>query len=92
MSGAGAQVAGKPWFREPWPWIIIGLLGTVVIASFITLWIAMSNPDALVVRDSEYKEIKGELRAQNPEQIRAAEEARQQAEKAAAVPKTDDGI
>lgn len=56
--------AGQPWYREPWPWIIIGLLGTVIVASFITLWIAASNPDGLVVDDAEYQEIRRGLRAQ----------------------------
>ena len=55
---------GQPWYREPWPWIIIGLLGTVIVASFVTLWIAASNPDGLVVDDAEYQEIRRGLRAQ----------------------------
>ena len=58
----------QPWYREPWPWIIIGLLGTVIIASFITLWIAIANPDRLVVDDDRYDEIRRGLRAQDPEE------------------------
>jgi hypothetical protein len=57
--------AGLPWYREPWPWIIIGLLGTVIVASLVTLWIAASNPDGLVVDDAEYQEIRRGLRAQD---------------------------
>jgi len=83
VSGPAKVITGQPWYREPWPWIIIGLLGTVVIASFITLWIAASNPDALVVRDQEYQTIKGELRAQDTDAIRAAQ-ARRAAEDEAA--------
>ena len=60
-----APGAGNPWYREPWPWIIIGLLGGTVIACMITIWIAMSNPATLVVDDSEYQQIRGELRAQD---------------------------
>lgn len=56
--------AVRPWYREPWPWIIIGLLGTVIIASLVTLWIAASNPDGLVVDEGEYQEIRRGLRAQ----------------------------
>ena len=55
----------KAVYREPWPWIILGLLGSVIIASLITLWIAISNPDAMVVDDAQYREIKSGLRAQN---------------------------
>ncbi len=65
----------RPWYREPWPWIIIGLLGTVIIASLVTLWIAASNPDGLVVDESEYQEIRRGLRAQETGQAPADEEA-----------------
>lgn len=57
----------RPWYREPWPWIIIGLLGTVIVASMITLWIAVANPDGLVVDDAQYQEIRRGLRAQDLE-------------------------
>ena len=56
---------GKSWMREPWPWIIIGMLSTVVIASFVTLWIAISHPDPNVVDDERYQQIQSELRAQS---------------------------
>lgn len=45
----------KPWHREFWPWFIVALLGSVVIASFITLGIAIYFDDS-VVRDNYYKE------------------------------------
>jgi hypothetical protein len=64
VAGRDDGFPGRPWYREPWPWIIIGLLGTVIVASFITLWIAASNPDGLVVDDVEYQEIRRGLRAQ----------------------------
>ena len=59
------ESASKPWYREPWPWFIIGLLGATVAAGFITLWIAMTNPDFQVVDEEEYQRIKSELRAQS---------------------------
>lgn len=43
------------WFRQFWPWFLIALPGTVVIASFITLYIAVSGRDSLV-RDDYYKD------------------------------------
>ena len=55
----------RPWHREPWPWVIIGLLGSVVVAGVVTLWIAIANPDYLVVEETEYQQIKSELRAQS---------------------------
>ncbi|MDR2710474.1 MAG: FixH family protein [Burkholderiales bacterium] len=41
----------KPWYREPWPWIIIGSLGVVVIGCFVTLGIAIWSDDGLVADD-----------------------------------------
>ncbi|MCX9157040.1 FixH family protein [Niveibacterium sp. 24ML] len=47
--------APRPWYREPWPWILMGLPGSVVVAGFITLYLAAHNTDGLVV-DDYYKE------------------------------------
>lgn len=48
-------VAINPWYREPWPWIIMGGLAVVVIACFVTLGFAIHSSDSLVV-DDYYKE------------------------------------
>jgi uncharacterized protein len=40
-----------PWYREPWPWILLGLPGSVVIAGIVTLVIAIKNEDGLVAED-----------------------------------------
>jgi len=41
------RVAG-PWYREPWPWILMSGPFVVVIAGFITLWLAIRSNDGLV--------------------------------------------
>lgn len=41
---------GTPWYRQFWPWMLVLLPGSVVIASLVTAWIAFSAPDP-VVRD-----------------------------------------
>lgn len=41
----------RPWYREPWPWILISLPATAVIAGIITVWIAATSADGLVVGD-----------------------------------------
>ena len=56
-----------PWYRQFWPWFIIALPTAAVIASFISLWLAISHPDQLVVTEDEYQRLKGELKAQLPE-------------------------
>ena len=45
----------EPWYRQFWPWFIIALPTTVVIAAFATLYIANRHSDDMVV-DEYYKE------------------------------------
>lgn len=59
---------GVPWYKQFWPWFIIALPASVVVASFITLWLAISNPDPLVVNDDDYRRLNSELKAQAPVQ------------------------
>lgn len=44
----------KPWYRQFWPWLLISLPGTVVVAGFVTLYIANKYSDDLVA-DEPYK-------------------------------------
>jgi len=57
---------GLPWYKQFWPWFIIALPTSAVIASFISLWLAISNPDQLVVDEDEYRQLNSELKAQLP--------------------------
>jgi hypothetical protein len=57
----------SPWYRQFWPWFIIALPASVVVAGLTTWWIAARNADSLVV-DDYYKEglaINRVLRKQN---------------------------
>jgi len=54
----------EPWYKQFWPWFIIALPASVVVASFFTLWLAISNPDHLVVDEIEYRQLNSELKAQ----------------------------
>lgn len=40
-----------PWYRQFWPWFLIALPATVVVASFVTLYLAVKSPNPLVVDD-----------------------------------------
>lgn len=64
----------RPWYREPWPWFVIGLLGAAITASLVTVWLAVTNPDLLVVEDAEYQLIRSEMRANVPAQATTEEE------------------
>lgn len=45
----------KPWYRQFWPWFLIAGPATVVVAAFVSAWIAVSSDDGLV-SDEYYKE------------------------------------
>ncbi len=44
----------KPWYREPWPWILMAGPAAVVVAGFVTGWLAFATDDGLV-EDDYYK-------------------------------------
>lgn len=45
----------QPWYKQRWPWFLIAGPGIVVIAGFITLWMAIKSDDGLVT-DDYYKQ------------------------------------
>lgn len=47
--------SSKPWFKEPWPWLLAIMPITAVIAGSFTLWFAITSDDGLVV-DDYYKQ------------------------------------
>lgn len=46
-----------PWYRQFWPWFIMFLPATAVVAGLYTVWIAMQTSDSLVVQSNEGMEI-----------------------------------
>jgi len=49
------EIVARPWYREPWPWILMSGPAVVVVAGFVTLWLAVRTSDGLVAEDY-YKE------------------------------------
>ena len=41
----------KPWYREPWPWILMSGPAAVVVAGAFTTWVAFASADGLVADD-----------------------------------------
>ena len=62
-----------PWYRQFWPWVLIAIPLLTVIASGITLWLALSRPDTLVVDEVQYQQIRDELRVQTPQTEQAGD-------------------
>jgi hypothetical protein len=40
-----------PWYREPWPWIVMAIPGTSVLLGIALVLIAVNNQDGLVAED-----------------------------------------
>jgi len=55
MSHTDAMNSATPWYREPWPWILMSGPALVIVAGFVTLYLAVTRADPLVV-DNYYKE------------------------------------
>jgi len=45
---SGAQ---RPWYREPWPWLLMAPPAVAVVAGLATVWIAAASADGLVAED-----------------------------------------
>ncbi|HEX8989337.1 MAG TPA: FixH family protein [Rhodocyclaceae bacterium] len=43
--------AVKPWYREPWPWLLMAGPAIVIVAAIYTAYLAMSTSDGLVASD-----------------------------------------
>ena len=49
------QVQNKPWYKEPWPWLLMAGPGLVIVAAIITIVLAVKSAAGLV-SDDYYKE------------------------------------
>jgi uncharacterized protein len=55
MMNAAPFVAPNPWYRQPWPWLLMAGPAIVVVAGFVTLGLAIQSADGLVA-DDYYKQ------------------------------------
>lgn len=53
-----SAVTARPWYREPWPWLLMLGPFIVVIAATYTAWLAISTSDGLVTEDYYKKGLK----------------------------------
>lgn len=58
-------VQNRPWYKEPWPWVAIAIPVSAMIMGFTTLYLAVSNPDPVILDEQKYQEISSGLKAQS---------------------------
>jgi hypothetical protein len=46
-----ASTDTRPWYREPWPWLLMAAPAAAVLAGAVTLWLAVRTSDGLVAED-----------------------------------------
>jgi hypothetical protein len=58
----------QPWYRQFWPWFIIAIPASSVVAGLTTVWISMQTSDSLVIDSIDGVQIVAERRL-NAEQL-----------------------
>lgn len=51
MQNAFRNPSAQPWYRHRWPWFIMLGPVAVMVATAVTVWLAVQQPDAMVVDD-----------------------------------------
>lgn len=46
---------GRPWYREPWPWILMAGPALAIVGCAITIYLAMTNFGDQEIRDGGVK-------------------------------------
>lgn len=61
----------EPWFRQFWPWFLIALPLAAVIASMVTIYLATTRSDSMVVDDYARIGLSTRLRLERDQRARA---------------------
>lgn len=70
VANAQAKILPKAWYRQFWPWFLIALPGTTVVACMFTIWLAITNPEVVLRAPAEAQTAMrpyGEVRSAYPE-------------------------
>lgn len=51
MDNATEPTAHPPWYRQFWPWFLIALPLSAVLAGIVTLYLAAAAPDPVIKND-----------------------------------------
>ncbi|KGE00292.1 FixH family protein [Achromobacter sp. RTa] len=55
MNAAPAAQPVKPWYREPWPWILMAGPFAAMIGCFVTIYFAFTNFTNQPIQDGVVK-------------------------------------
>ena len=58
---------GRPWWKFGYMWLVVGGPTVVVVASFITLWLAIRTPDPVIAEDYYQRGININQTLESPE-------------------------
>ena len=60
----------RPWYREPWPWILLAIPVATIIAGAITMAIALRGADGVVAEDYSKRGLEIGVEASRQERAR----------------------
>lgn len=63
-SNPASQTACPPWWTFGYVWLLISGPAVVVVAGFVTLWLALAYPETLVTQEPE----RARAQAQRPDE------------------------
>ncbi|QKH37845.1 FixH family protein [Achromobacter pestifer] len=55
MNPSQSAKAAKPWYREPWPWILMAGPFAAMIGCFITIYFAFTNFSSQPIQEGVVK-------------------------------------
>ena len=55
MTAMSIKMPTKPWYKEPWPWVLIAIPFSAVIMGVVLITLALESEDGLVVDDYYWK-------------------------------------
>ena len=61
----------RPWYREPWPWVLLAVPAATVVAGVITMVIAARGADGVVAEDYYKRGLEIGVEARRQQQARA---------------------
>lgn len=69
------SISRRPWFREPMMWLVVGGPLAVVVASLVTVWIAVRHADSVLPTEAEVARVAEPLDRLPPQERLQAQKA-----------------